>query len=125
MKQPHLLYMFNYKQQGESVLEAVKRTAKPGTVSLGDAEMKCQALYAQYFEKGYTVSLFRWSSLGACEEEHSTAASTQFCSPVAVGWAAHSQSHQQLVVAKDYDSSWELLALKGCFGYTPWQPELQ
>lgn len=121
-KQPRLLDIFNYKQQGESVLEAVKRTAKPGTVSLGDAEMKCQALYAQYFEKGYTVSLFRWSSLGASEEERSTAASTQFCSPTvaAVGWAACSQSHQQPVVAKDYDSSWESLALKGCFGYTPW-----
>lgn len=93
--------MFNYKQQGESVLEAVKRTAKPGTVSLGDAEMKCQALYVQYSEKGYTVSLFRWSSLGAPEEERSTAASTQFCSSTVpgVGRAVPSQSQRTMTAA--------------------------
>lgn len=45
------LELFNYEHWGRSVLEAVKRTARPETVNLADAEMKCQALYIQYFEE--------------------------------------------------------------------------
>lgn len=89
--------------------------------------MKCQALYIQYFEKGYMVSLFGLSNFGASEVERSTVAWSQFCNSTVLGmiWADPSQLNQLLVVSKDYNSSWESLALKGCFGYTPFYPESQ
>lgn len=134
------LELFNYEHWGRSVLEAVKRTARPETVNLADAEMKCQALYIQYFEevivwfcdltilwKGRHGLLIQIAQFFFASEGQSTVALTQFCSSTApdVAEAVPSQPHQQLVVSKDSGSSWESLAQKGCFGYTPLQPELQ
>ena len=53
----------------DQFLKLWKKPSRSGTMNLGDAEMKCQALYIQYYEKGCMVSLFGLSSVGASEKE--------------------------------------------------------